>query len=301
VIRLGVVRLVLILATALGVAGASPTPPEQSALAQAFWAGIDYLGLTFKAVGSLGAGADRGRVWIVDLATGERRQVSSADDLAWPVLGLDRSTIFALHGRQVVRLASRGGGIVPVGPEADWRKLVGVDATGDVLGFVAGRPRAQPALMTEKGQLMLLPQPEKEQEKARVSMLLQENFAYADGRRLVVTRSQRGGRGYDVSLVTDDSTKNLSDCGDDHRIGKARPVPVEVRSAFAFAGRTIRSLHPRFVTLTASVEPSLPVYTGPSDMRWTISACPPGCYTLMPDLGAIFVSGSKRILIGADR
>jgi hypothetical protein len=215
VIRLGVVRLVLILATALGVAGASPTPPEQSALAQAFWAGIDYLGLTFKAVGSLGAGADRGRVWIVDLATGERRQVSSADDLAWPVLGLDRSTIFALHGRQVVRLASRGGGIVPVGPEADWRKLVGVDATGDVLGFVAGRPRAQPALMTEKGQLMLLPQPEKEQEKARVSMLLQENFAYADGRRLVVTRSQRGGRGYDVSLVTDDSTKNLSDCGDD--------------------------------------------------------------------------------------
>jgi hypothetical protein len=215
VIRLGVVRLVLILGTAFGTAGASPTASEESTLAQAFWAGIDYLGLTFKAVGSLGAGADWGRVWIVDLTTGERRQVSSADHLAWPVLGLDRSTIFALRGRQVVRLTLPGGEIAPVGPEADWRKLVGVDAMGDVLGFVAGRPRAQPALMTENGRLSLLPQPETEQEKARISMLLQENYAYADGRRLLVTRSQRGGRGYDISLAADDSTKNLSDCGDD--------------------------------------------------------------------------------------
>jgi hypothetical protein len=215
VIRPGPFRLLLVLAAALGVAGASPTPSEQSALARAFWAGIDYLGLTFKAVGSLGDSAARGQVWMFDLATGERRQVSNANDLACPVVGFDRSTIFALRGRQVVQLPSSGGGAVPFGPEADWRKLVGVDAAGNVLGFVAGRPRAEPALITQKGELLVLPQPETEQEKARVSILLQENLDYANGRQVVVTRSERGGRGYDVNLVTGDSVKNLSDCGDD--------------------------------------------------------------------------------------
>jgi hypothetical protein len=184
-------------------------------LAQTFWAGIDYLGLAFKAVGSLGGGADRGQVWIVDLATGERSRVPGADDLAWPVLGPNHSTIFALRGRQMVRLTSSGGNVVPVGPETNWRRLLGVDGSGDVLGFIAGRPRAQPAVMTEKGELLLLPQPETEQEKARVSMLLQENLAFANGRQLTVTRSRRGGRGYDLNLVDGDTVKNLSDCGDD--------------------------------------------------------------------------------------
>jgi hypothetical protein len=206
---------VLILAAAIGATGASPTASENSALGQTFWAGIDYLGLIFKAVGSLGGGADRGQIWIVDLATGTRRQASNANDFSWPVLAHDRSTIFALRGRQVVRLTASGDGVVQVGPEADWRKLVGVDASDDVLGFVAGRPRAYPALLTGKGELLLLPQPETEQERARVSMLLQENLAYADGSQLTVTRSQRGGRGYDVNLVTDGTVKNLSDCGDD--------------------------------------------------------------------------------------
>jgi hypothetical protein len=184
-------------------------------LAQTFWAGIDYLGLVFKEVGSLGGGANRGQTWTVDLATGARRQVSNADDLSWPVFGRVGDTVFALRGRQVVRLTLPAGGGVPVGPEADWRKLVGVDAAGDVLGFVAGRPRAQPALLTAKGELLLLPQPDKEHERVRVSKLMQENLAYADGRQLTVTRSRRGGRGYDVNLIDGDTVKNLSDCGDD--------------------------------------------------------------------------------------
>jgi hypothetical protein len=213
--RVGSLCLLLILVATLGLARASPPSSESSALAQTFWTGIDYLGLVFKAVGSLGGETDRGQVWTVDLATGERRQISSADNLAWPVLGRDHSTIFALRGRQVVRLTSSGGGVVSIGPEADWRKLIGVDATGDVLGFVAGRPPAQPALLTSKGELLLLQHPQSEKERARVSMLLQENLAYANGRQLTVTRSQRGGRGYDVNLINGDAVKNLSDCGDD--------------------------------------------------------------------------------------
>jgi hypothetical protein len=151
----------------------------------------------------------------VDLSTGAHRQVSNADDLSWPVFARDGDTVFALRGRQVVRLPMPAGGGVPLGPEADWRRLVGVDAEGDVLGFVAGRPRAQPALLTANGELLLLPQPEKEEERVHVSMLMQENLAYDDGRQLTVTRSRRGGRGYDVNLVNGNSVQNLSDCGDD--------------------------------------------------------------------------------------
>ena len=113
-----------------------------------------------------------------------------------------------------MRLALPGGEIALVGPEADG-KLVGIDGKGELLGFVAGRPRAQPALMNESGRLLLLPQPETEQDRAHVSMLLQENHPYADGRQLLVTRSQRGGRGYDITFATGASTKDLSDCGDD--------------------------------------------------------------------------------------
>ena len=117
--------------------------------------------------------------------------------------------------RQVVRLALGGGGIAPFGPEADWRKLVGVDGPGDVLGFIAGRPRAQPALIAKNGEIALLPQPATEQEQERVSMLLQENLAYANGRKLLVTRSERGGRGFDVSVADADVVKSISDFGDD--------------------------------------------------------------------------------------
>lgn len=203
------------LVAGLSVAAEAPTPAETSALAQGFWAGIAQLGLIFKAVGSLGGGVDRGQIWIVDLATGEQRRIAGADALAWPVLGPDRSTIFALRGGQLVRLPLRGGDIVLVGSEAAWRKLVGVDAENKVLGFVAGRPRVQPAVMTSKGELRLLPQPETDEERERVSFLLQENRAYADGRQLIVRRSTRGGRGYDISLVSDGAERNLSDCGDD--------------------------------------------------------------------------------------
>lgn len=213
--RSGVIRILLVLVGALGTVGASPPTSDNSIAASTFWAGIDYLGMIFKAVGSLGGGAESGRVWIVDLATGQRHPVSNDNDLAWPVLGPDGSTIFALRGRQVVRLTSHGGETVAVGPAAEWRKLVGVDQAGDVLGLLAGRPWAQPVLLTGKGELLRLPQPETEQQKTRVSMLLQEDRIYADGRQLMVTRSQRGGRGYDVNLAVNGATRNLSDCGDD--------------------------------------------------------------------------------------
>jgi hypothetical protein len=211
--RLGCVAFVLL--AALASAAEAPTPSETSAWKQVFWAGITQLGLIFKAVGSLGGGVDRGQVWIVDLAKSEQHQIASAEALAWPVLGPDGSAIFAVRGGRLVRVTLRNGEIVPVGTAAGWRKLVGVDRENNVLGFVTGRPRVQPAVMTSQGELRLLPQPETDKERERVSFLLQEDRAYIDGRRLTVKRSMRGGRGYDISLASDGAEKYLSDCGDD--------------------------------------------------------------------------------------
>jgi hypothetical protein len=98
---------------------------------------------------------------------------------------------------------------------AVWRKLIGVSPDGSILGIVAGSPRARPALVTPDAALRLLPPPESEQDRKNISLLLQENRAYADGRTLLVKRSARGGRGFDVFLVTPEGERNLSDCGDE--------------------------------------------------------------------------------------
>lgn len=182
---------------------------------QGFWTDIkEGLGVMFTDLSNLGEGIDQGQIWIVDRTTGEQRPISAADPLAWPVLGPNDQTIFALRGRQLVRLNTRSGEIVPLGNEADWRKLIGVDPESNVLGFVADTPLARPAVMTPSGDLHLLPPPSTGEERKRVSLLLQENRAYTNGVQLMVKRSRRG-RGYAISLVADGVVKILSDCGDD--------------------------------------------------------------------------------------
>lgn len=207
-----------LLAVVNGIAQAPVAPPQPTPqgakAAQGFWAAVDQLGLIFKAVGNLGGGVDQGQVWQVDLATGDQHRIAGGNGLAWPVMSPDGSTIFALHEGQLVRLATDGRSTA-VGKETQWRKLVGVDRQNDVLGFIAGKPRVHPALMSPVGELQLLPQPETDSERERVSLLLQENRAYADGRQLLVKRSTRGGRGLDVILKTNDTAKAISDCGDD--------------------------------------------------------------------------------------
>jgi hypothetical protein len=197
-----------------------PAPPAKSqgtasqSQTGAFWSAVDKLGVVFKAIGNLGGSLEQGQVWRVDLGTGAQQSFASSQSLAWPVLAPDGVTVFALHDGALVRI-TRDVQPTPVGTEAHWRKLLGVDPDGNVLGFVAATPRVRPAVMTRGGALQLLPQPESDSERERVSLLLQENRAYADGQELVVKRSARGGQGFDVSLVTDGEARRLSDCGDD--------------------------------------------------------------------------------------
>jgi hypothetical protein len=205
--RLGSVAFVLV--AALASAAEAPT-------SSGYWETITtQFGLTLKWVSNLGGGADGGQVWIVDLEKGEQRQIASTEALAWPVLNPDGSAIFALRGGKLIRVTLGSGEMVPIGTEAGWRKLIGVDKEKNVIGLVAGTPFAQPAVMTSQGELHLLPQPETAEEQKRVSFLLQEDHMYTDGRRLMVKRSRRGGRGYDISLISDSAEKYLSDCGDD--------------------------------------------------------------------------------------
>ena len=57
-----------------------------------------------------------------------------------------------------------------------------------------------------------------------------------DGRELRVERSARGGRGFDVFLVSGNVARNLSDCGDD-TCGQPSLSPQSQRALYIRAGR----------------------------------------------------------------
>src|SRR5262249_18486721 len=147
--------------------------------------------------------------------TGTKRRIGVSGDLAWPVPSFDGATVFALQGRQVVRILVTNGLESPLGAPADWRKLVGVLPDGTILGFVEDDPRPRPALLAPDGRREELAPPADETERRRNGALLQQGRDYADGARLEVRESQRGGRGRDVFLINGAESRNLTDCGDD--------------------------------------------------------------------------------------
>jgi hypothetical protein len=204
----------------LAAAVAAQSPPAapaapQGAMGRVFAAGLDMLGLVFRGIGSLAGGATAGAIWRVDLDTGERRRVGHAADLAWPVPSPDGASIYALRGRQVLRITIADGLETRVGQPAGWRKLLGVLPDGTVLGFIEDEPRPRPALLGPDGGRSELPPPADDAERKRNGALLQEGRDYADGTRLEVRDSQRGGRGRDVFLIEGTRARNLTDCGDD--------------------------------------------------------------------------------------
>jgi hypothetical protein len=204
----------------LAAAVAAQPPPSAPAastggMARVFAAGLNMLGLVFKGIGSLAGGAAAGAIWRADIRTGERQHIGHADDLAWPVPSPDGISVYALRGRQVVRIAIADGLETPVGAPAGWRKLLGVLRDGTALGFIEDDPRPRPALLGPDGGLTELPPPADDAERERNGALLQEARDYADGTRLEVRDSERGGRGRDVFLIGGAGPRNLTDCGDD--------------------------------------------------------------------------------------
>jgi len=207
---------VILAGAAFAQVSAPAQAPHEGALKQIFAAGLDSLRLVLAGIGSLGGGVvPGGAVWRVDIRNGEARRIGSAADLTWPVPSPNGLAVFALRGRQVVSIAVNDGRETPVGAPADWRKLIGVSPDGTVLGFVEDDPRPRPALLEPNGRFAALPAPADDTERKRNGLLLQEMRDYADGIRLEVRDSERGGRGRDVFLVEGQSQRNLSNCGDD--------------------------------------------------------------------------------------
>jgi|SRR5271166_586630 len=195
------------------VAQSPPAAPQTGW--RIFSDGLKRLGLLFSDIGSLASGPAAGEVWQFDSRTGQRRRIGAAADLSWPVPSADGSAVYALRGRQVVRVAISNGEETPIGAPADWRKLLGVLPDGMVIGLVDDDPFPHPALLDQDGKRTDLPPPEIKDERKQIGVLLQEARDYADGVRLEVRDSERGGRGRDVFLIEGASKRNLTDCGDD--------------------------------------------------------------------------------------
>ena len=194
----------------------TPQAARESGLKRVFSAGLNSLKLVFTGIGSLGSGTDTtGAVWRIDLRDGASRRIGNADDLAWPVASPDGLAVFAVRKRQVVRIAIADGSETPVGAPADWRTLLGVAPDGSVLGVVEGDPWPRQAMLAPDGQRSELPPPENDDERKQIGLLLQQARSYADGVRLEVRDSERGGRGRDVFLIDGARQRNLSNCGDE--------------------------------------------------------------------------------------
>jgi hypothetical protein len=182
---------------------------------QIFSGGLKRLGLLFSDIGSLASGPSAGEVWRFDKKTGQRRRIGAAADLAWPIPSPDGQFIYAMRGRQAVRIAVSDGRDALVGEPVDWRKLLGVDPEdGTVLGLVDDEPIPRPALLHKDGERIDLPPPADDAARKPIGVLLQESRSYADGARLEVRDSERGGRGRDVFLIEGAHEQNLTDCGD---------------------------------------------------------------------------------------
>lgn len=211
VFALGFVLMGAIASGMTASAQTPPKPPDPSFIATA----LARLGLVFRGIGSLSGAANPGEVWRVTLPTGERQRIGTRDGLAWPVPAADGRTIFALRERQVVGIRTETGIETMVGAPADWSKLIGVLPDGTILGFVADDPRPRPALLLADGARTEFPAPVSVEDRQRNAALLQESRDYADGSRLEVRNSTRGGRGRDVFLISPDGAeRNLTDCGD---------------------------------------------------------------------------------------
>lgn len=198
----------------LGVAVAEPpaSPTEACALRNAFWCGVRTLHIMFKFIGSLSGGTDHGAVWQFDLVTGAHSRMAAGEAFAWPVRASD-GRIFALRDGALVVLA--GADVAKPSADITWRKLIGVDEQGAVLGLVRQAQGPVPALLSAEGVLSVAPVDVAGDERAQVLALLQEDRAYTDDRALLVARSERGGRGFDVYYVAGATRRNISDCGDD--------------------------------------------------------------------------------------
>lgn len=171
--------------------------------------------LTIEKISALGdSGIEAGQLWLVELqadgSIGTPRRLGSADDLAWPVAGGERT--FAIQGQQVVEMTT--GEPQRLGPaDIHWHKLVGAASDGTLLGIsVDAEGSPQLTALLPDGSVRV--QPPGTDDPVQVATLLQESRSYTGGRTLQVERPAFG-LGFDVFLTAAGNTRNVSECRGD--------------------------------------------------------------------------------------
>ena len=209
---------------------------DSTGFAKGFYASLaGYFGMVLESIGSLGGGpGTAGELWAVDLDASGRpspaRRVGELSDISWPVVGADGASFVALRGGQVVRLDPGGAVAAVLAEGGGWRKLLG-EQDGTVLGLVRQDGETLPAQLAADGSLQLGAAPTTDEERRALARLQQDARAYSGNVALVVDRSERGGRGFDVFLRSANGIVNLSDCGDDY-CGQASLSPDRRRAVF---------------------------------------------------------------------
>ena len=139
-------------ADASGAEGGLVVANDATDFGKGFYGSLtSYFGMILESIGSLGGptGTAAGELWIVDLdLSGQpsgRRRIGELSDISWPVAGADGATYIALRGEQVVRLDADGAVAAVLADGGGWRKLLGQQADGSVLGLVRLDGETRPA------------------------------------------------------------------------------------------------------------------------------------------------------------
>jgi hypothetical protein len=207
----------------------------ESEFTKSFYGSLrEYFGMVMISLGSLGGGPEKpGTLWVVELEPdgqpSKPRRVGDLDDLAWPVVDAEGRGFVAVQDGRVVRLDRDGAVVAVVAESGGWRKLLGVQADGAVLGLLHRDGAILPARIAADGTVTTGSAADGHRQD--LARLLQDARAYEGGVELIVERSERGGRGLDVFLRSKGGTVNLSDCGDDY-CGQAALSPDRRRAVF---------------------------------------------------------------------
>jgi hypothetical protein len=180
---------------------------------------VAYLGVVLDAIGSLGDDeAEAGELWLATLdASGralESRRVGAASDVSWPVTD-PTGGYLALQAGRLVRLDAAGEIVAVVDELPRWRRLIGVDGDGTALGLLMDGGATRLAVITPDGAVRINPGPPDTEEDAAIAALTTNARAHDGNRALIVDRSARSGRGFDVYLRSPEGRANLSDCDPD--------------------------------------------------------------------------------------
>lgn len=203
-------------AAALALAGAAgEAKPKKKGPMDSIWAALNKLGVALDNISSLSdGGVERGAVWLMDMRTGERRRVTAATDLAWPIWARDGRSGYALRGTDLVRFPIAGGSTSAVATGLPDGRLIAALDNGRILALLNEGPLGRLAVVSRDGKLERLPVPVSAEDKARVVALASESRAYVGGTAIEVRRAPGSDTGFDVFLVRTYSGSNLTACGD---------------------------------------------------------------------------------------